>query len=213
MKWTLLVTGHGRWPYLSRALDGLHDAVGLGFFDRSILSLDGGSGPVPDGMRWPFGEVYRLPERRGLTANLAQGWSVLNPGEWVFHLEEDFVVSEAPLLEMADAMMLAPRVANMVLVRQPWGAHEIAAGSVLAAQPYELTDREGWLEHLGGFWLNPCVYRSDTALALTAGVESFLSEQCRAYGWSFGYWGSVDDDPRCWHIGTDGGMGTPGWLP
>lgn len=219
MRFTLVVTSHGRWEYLSRTLSALWDAVpgGVDFFDRVIVSVDH-TGTTDDGpmslphICGPTGGFYFTGARKGLTANMTQAISHLTDRcEYVFWLEEDFVLHDAPLEEMAKTLDAFPNVANMVLLRQPWGAHEIRAGSVLKAQPYELTDRGGWLEHTGGFWLNPFVAHASLLRSLRPGVERELTAQCRARGLSFGYWGGADDPPRCTHIGAEGGMGSPGW--
>lgn len=210
-KWTLVVTSHGRWKYLHAALHSVHGAVGLQFFDRSILSIDG----TTDGMECEGFEVLTTGERQGLTANLAQAWGALTPDdEWVLHLEEDFVLHDAPLEEMAATLDAYRNVANMVLVRNPATTPaEMRHGSMLRAQTYELVDRGGWLEHIGGFWLNPFVAHASLLRSLTPGPEQHLTNQCRARGLSFGFWGGLNDPPRCEHIGVEGGMGSPGWLP
>lgn len=214
-RWTLVVTSHGRWEYLSRVMEAIAKAVGPDFFDRTVLSIDGSPyqiAPVP--FVPDPNEVLFTGERKGLTANLARAWGALTPeDEYVFHLEEDFVVHDAPLDEMADTLDAYRQVANMVLVRQPWNAVEQRMGSVLKAQTYDLADRGGWLEHHGGFWLNPMVAHASLLRSLRPGVEQDLTNQCRARGLSFGYWGGIDDPPRVEHIGAEGGMGSPGWKP
>jgi hypothetical protein len=220
MSWTLLVTSHGRWPYLKQTLESVSRAVdarstglkvGLGFFDRLILSIDGTEAPDMS-PRW---EIHKTGGRQGLTANLTQAWAALGPDEWVFHVEEDWLIRDAPLEDMAACLAVNPTVANMVLLRDPVSPEERRAGSVLGGQHVQgrITVRDVWLEHSTGFWLNPCVYRSDTVRGLVAGVEDSLTRQCLNLGLSFGYWGSVTDSPRCAHLGVTGGMGSPGWKP
>jgi len=218
-RWTLIIMGHGRWGYLRQCFKSL-TSFERPAFDRIICACDGCE--MPD---WPVyvepttGYVNfakRLttgPERKGLTANLTQAWGALtDEDEWVFHVEEDFVIHDAPLDAMADVMDANPRVANMVLARQPWNAEERRAGSVLATIP-GLIDRGGWCQHRAGFWLNPMVARASLLRSLEPGVESLLSGQCRERGLSFGYWGGPNDPPRCEHIGFEGGMGSEGWRP
>ncbi len=206
---TLVVTSHGRWEYLDRAIEQLDRTVGLDAFDRRILSLDGCNHfdiPV-------FDILSNGRVRQGLTANLAQVWGALTPeDEWVFHVEEDFLIRDAPLDEMAATLDAFPQVANMVLVRQPWNQVERRFGSVLPTIP-GLVDRGGWQEHRRGFWLNPMVAHASLLRSLCPGVEQKLTDQCLARGLSFGYWGGRDDEPRCEHIGAEGGMGSSGWLP
>lgn len=214
MTWTLVVMGHGRWEYLERSMRSLDDAIDLQFFDHVIFSVDGGCKWRHQAWGLSTAEYHQLPSRQGLTANLAQAWGALTPDdEWVFHLEEDFVVHDAPLKEMADTLDAFRNVANMVLVRQPWNAEEIRCGSVLRCQKWPLEDRGGWLEHRNGFWLNPFVAHASLLRTLRPGVEQELTNQCLRRGLSFGYWGDVNDPPRCEHIGVEQGMGSPGWKP
>ena len=217
-KFTLVVTSHGRWEYLKRTLVALHESVGLGFFDRLVLSLDGSWGAVPDRHAEQI-EAFRFElvdtgYRQGLTANLSQAWGALTSADdYVLHVEEDFLIHDAPLEAMADTLDAYRHVANMVLVRQPWNAQEIQAGSVLKANRHTLTPRDGWIEHRNGFWLNPFVAHSSLLRSLCPGVEKALTEQCAARRLVYGYWGGMDDEPRCTHIGAEGGMGSPGWKP
>ena len=204
MRFTLVVTSHGRWEYLRRSVV----SIDLGFFDRVIMSIDGPGADVP----WLPGEVICTGSRQGLTANLTQAWGALtSEDEWVFHVEEDFLIRDAPLDEMAATLDAFPFVANMVLVRQPWNQVERRFGSVLPTIP-GLVDRGGWQEHRRGFWLNPMVAHASLLRSLQPGVEQKLTDQCLARGLSFGYWGGRDDEPRCEHIGAEGGMGSAGWI-
>lgn len=209
-KWTLVVTSHGRWEYLARTLAALNP-IGDSF-TRRIYSCDG-CDPY-EFFGGVEGSTYLStgPERMGLTANLAQAWGALTAeDEWVFHLEEDFVVHDAPLDEMAGTLDAFPRVANMVLLRQPVNPAELRYSSVLPTIPGGVTERGGWLEHTAGFWLNPMVAHSSLLRSLQPGVEESLTRQCRARGLSFAYYGGLHDPPRCEHIGAEGGMGSDGW--
>lgn len=215
-RWTLIVMGHGRWGYQEQTLGSLDEAVGLDRFDRLVLSLDGGCEPLPpwaDGTgRW---EDHQLPGRQGLTANLTQAWGALtDDDEWVAFVEEDWLIRDFPLDDMADTLEAFGDVANMVLVRDPVSPQEQRAGSVLGGQHVQGRWEEmgGWVRHRKGFWLNPFVAHADTLRSLTPGTEDVLTAQCLERGWSFGYWGSPEDEPRCRHLGACGGMGSPGWL-
>ena len=42
-------------------------------------------------------------------------------------------------------------------------------------------------------------------------LEAEITE--RLEGRTFGYWGGATDGPRCVHIGSEGGMGSPRWRP
>ena len=207
--WTLLVLDHGRWDYLSRTLKSLDDVLGLDFFDRRILSLD--CDLAPDAVTGPGDwEVAATGRRAGLVANLQQGWDALGDDEWVFHLEGDFLIREAPLDAMRDVLRANPSVAQMVLERQPVNASEWSHGGLLGADNIPtFVQRDGWREQDHLFSFNPCVYHS--SIATKAGTETHVTQRLSADGWSFGFWGAQGDAPRCEHIGVEGGMGSPGW--
>lgn len=211
--WTLLVLGHGRWDYLGQTLKALDDVVGLDFFERHVLSLDTDCAPEngPGGVSW---DVRATGGRRGLVANVQQGWDAVSADEWVFHLEEDFLVRDAPIEEMRDVLLANPSVAQMVLERQPLNASEVANGGLLGGENIPTWQQWGnpgayWREQRHLFSFNPCVYHS--SVASKAGTELHVTQRLLAEGRSFGFWGAQGDAPRCEHIGVEGGMGSPGW--
>lgn len=208
--WTLLVSGYGRWQYLERSLEALNRAVGLDFFDRRVLAVDGPPDDVPAPGMWTG--VTCTGRRSGLTANLDQGFDAIDEDGWTFFLEEDFEVHPGVnLWGMAAEMIKNPSLAQMTLLRQPWSPVEVEAGGVLQATPEAFTAHARYLTHRRGFWLNPFVARNSLLRSLTPGVEAELTDECRQRGLQFGYWGGMDDAPLCTHIG-DVGMGSPGWL-
>ena len=213
MTWTLLVRSHGRWNYLQRAIEAVDDVVGLGFFDRLVLSMDG---TVPPTYRRqvPGWEILETGRRQGLTANLRQGWGALDGG-WVFDLEEDFVVLDAPLSAMADVLTRDRDLAQMALLRQPWSTEGHSAGGVYHGPHFEadLLDEGTWLRQSRLFTLNPYVAAADLLRSLYPSVEQSLTDQLIARDFTFGFWGRMDDDPRVLHVGAEGGQGSELWLP
>ena len=207
--WTLIVRSHGRWDYLQRCLDQL-DGNFADLFDRKVLALDGCNTSMA-----PEWEVVSSVERTGLAANLARAWGALTADDdWVFDVEEDFLVGPVDLEAAADLLRVVPRVCRMTLVRQPWSPPEVAAGSMLAGSPHlagKLTQHDGWIEQDSIFSLNPSVAHADRLRELTPGVESDLTAQAVQNGYTFGFWGEIDDPPRCLHIGERDGMGSAGW--
>lgn len=213
MSWTLLVLGHGRWDYLAQSVKSIDDVVGLDFFSRRVLSLDGDFPPGAVSLPGEW-EVACTGRRAGLVANLQQGWDALGDDEWVFHVEEDFLIREAPLLAMRDVLRANPSVAQMVLERQPVNASEWANGGLLGADNIPTFEQWGnpgawWREQRHLFSFNPGIYHS--SIATKAGTETHVTQRLSAEGWSFGFWGAQGDAPRCEHIGVVGGMGSPGW--
>lgn len=212
MTWTLVVRSHGRWSYLDRCLTTIDELL-PGFFDHRVLSVDGPAEQLGLPTAWEVRSTG--PQRKGLAANVAQAWDGLDPDAWVFDVEEDFVLVDAPLEAMAAVLDAERDLAQMALVRQPWSEEEKANGGLLYGPNVngEITDQDGWLRQRRIFTLNPYVAHASLLRSLSPGVEASLTEQCLARGLAFGFWGSVDDDPRAIHVGASGGMGSPGWLP
>lgn len=208
--WTLLVLDHRPADlYRDRVIRQLDEVVGLDFFDRLVLSLDRDANDDADPTVGDW-EVLHTGGGRGLIANVQQAWDVLGPDEWVFHLEGDFLVREAPLDVMRSVLGQYPWVAQMVLERQPVSPEEFAAGGLVGAQCIPSAVARGtWREQDHLFSFNPCVYHSTAATK--AGTETHVTQRLRADGWTFGLWGRQGDPPRCEHIGVQGGMGSPGW--
>lgn len=213
MTWTLIVLGH-RDPdlYQLPCLRRLDEVVGLGFFDRLILSRDTeGLGHQAD-THGPW-DVLHTGGGKGLSANVQQAWDALGDDEWVFHVEEDFLVHEAPLKQMRDLLIAQPRLAQVVLERQPIAPAEHAAGGLLGAQCIPtFTDHGLWREQSHLFSFNPFVAHSSTLRAAGGGTESEVTARLLAEGRSFAFWGVQGDAPRVEHIGVSGGMGSPGWV-
>lgn len=215
MTWTLLGLDHGRWGYVERSLAALDKVVGLDFFDRRIFSHDGPIAAEGAPLLHRFDEVTYSRQRTGLAANLQRGWDMLGPDEWVFHLELDFEVVDAPLTAMRAVLELRPRLAQMVLERQPVNASEVGNGGLLGGDNIPTFTAHGgprgpfWREQDHLFSFNPCVYHS--SVATKAGTETSVTQRLRADGRTFGFWGAQGDAPRCRHIGVQGGMGSPGW--
>lgn len=208
MTWTLLVVDHRPpWMYRDEVVRRLDETVGLDVFDRLVLSLDRDDTDPAPGPGW---EVLCTGGGRGLVANVQQAWDAVGPDEWVFHLEGDFLVDDAPLSEMREVLISNPRVAQMVLERQPVAPAEFAAGGLLGGHCIPtFVDRGGWREQAHLFCLNPFVAHS--SVLTKAGTETHVTQRLRADGRTFGFWGRQGDRPRCRHIGVQCGMGSPGW--
>lgn len=217
---TLLVRTHGRWDYLRQAMESLDPTP----FDRFILSCDG---------CWPPFElagwtVVSSAERRGLSANIAQAWSQLGNDEWVFDTEDDFVFNVQPPLDAMRAVLEAtPNLAQMCLERQPLNPAERANGGLLGADNIPtFTAHDGypcdaagqvlqpWREQRHLFSYNPHLRKHLRGLFPKGwgGTELEATAHVRQSGWVFGMWGAQGDPPLVTHIGTEGGMGSAGWV-
>lgn len=207
----LVVVGDGRSRYLEQALDSLRRHVPAGTFCYwRIVDDSGGPWPVAFTADW---DVIRHDHRRGLAAAVNSAWVGL-PGDvdFVFHVEEDFVLQGPVEFDrMAKTLDAHPRLAQLVLKRQPGTPAEAAAGGIIEQHPDDYVDRDGWVEHRRIFSLNPCLIpRAVIDLGWPASNEAGFTDQLVAAGWSFGFWGARADPPKVWHIGTER---SEGWMP
>jgi len=150
-------------------------------------------------------------ERRGFCGAIQAGWAAIpKEVEYVFHLEDDFVLkSRINLSEMARVLEASPHVAQMALKRQPWSPSESAAGGLVELWPHEYEDQQfeghDFAEHSLFFTTNPSLYwRSLCDLGWPDGprCEERFAESLRRQGFRFAYWGKKMDPPRVHHIGA-----------
>jgi len=184
---------NGRYEYLKRALgtlDRLH-----GNITRIILNDDSET-------------------RLGYTRAIISAWEKLkqDTNEWVFHLEEDFLIKEDVYLEdMITVLTNNPYINQMVLLRQPLGGRELQKRGIIASHPERYEDKtdnvHSWTEHRISFSCNPCLYRK-SLIYIHPWPDVHGSEG--AYGKTlkknpnlrFAYWGKSTDAPKVEHIGN-----------
>lgn len=141
--------------------------------------------------------------RAGGAGNINRAWDHINhlhEMDYVFHLEDDWTFCRPVDVEaMAEPLRRDPWLAQMVLRRQPWGG-EGPNGYIDASY----TDRDGYMEHDNGFWLNPCLYPAHLCYGgwPSGGHEHDMTRRLSRQGFHFGVWGRRDDPPAVWHIGT-----------
>lgn len=204
---TLILT-NGRRDCIARTIPSLRESVTpLG---PLLVADDSGD---PDYVRWldrfgPDRMLVPLPSAGYAVAMWrALGWVAASEFDWVFVVEDDFVFHRPVDLEAMAAVMDAdPRIAQMVLLRQPWYPSEKRSGGVLERfDPAALTRHDGWTEHRLFWSMNPHLVR-----------RSFLAEHRwplgdrseRRFGQAVfrdpetvvGMWGT---EPWVEHIGTE----------
>lgn len=127
--------------------------------------------------------------------------------DFVFHLEEDFLLHELDVPKMVAVLQANPDLANLVLKRQPWNAEECAAGGIIECFPDSYEDCDGFVRHRRFFSLNPSVIPRHVIDMGWAGSEGDMTDRCLAEGLSFAFYGARHDPPRCTHIGEVRGCG------
>lgn len=202
MSVALVVVGDGRYEYLECCLESIRRHAIYPFTFYRIVDDSGTGDRVAPPPGW---DLVAHPERRGLAGAVQSAWAGLPADvEYVLHVEEDFLLT-APLDidGMAATLKEHGRLAQLVLKRQPWSPEEQAAGGIMEMTPWEYVQRDGWVEHSRIFSLNPCLIpRAVIDLGWPDGNEAEMTSRLIADGWSFGFWGRRDDQPRCIHIGA-----------
>ncbi len=207
-RWAVTVTSHRGDLYLPASLASWQACLPWDGLEVTVLHVDGLPGPsVAD----EFDRAVWTERRAGLANAVRTVWAAV-PDDitHVLHLEEDFQLLQPVDLDGMADVVDAEGLAQMVLQRQPWSPEEQAAGGLVAAHMESYEDRGGWLFHRRIFSLNPCVV---PAWVVREGWPDGNEAEATAR-WSdagFGVWGPPGD-VRCLHVGSEGGMGTPGWA-
>lgn len=128
-------------------------------------------------------------------------WSQVGDVDYVFHLEEDFLLHELDIVGMAAVLAANPDLAHVVLKRQPWSGVELAAGGIIECHPDSYEDCAGFVRHRRFFSLNPSLIPISTVRLGWAGSEGDMTDRCAAAGLSFAFYGARQDPPRCTHVG------------
>jgi hypothetical protein len=148
--------------------------------------------------------------------NAAWSWAVAQDLDYLFHVEEDFVFRhDFSLRAMMFALTWGKDLAQMVLKRQPWSPEEQAVGNIARmgeiAQQDMHTDALGtirWCVHNRIFSLNPCLIpREIFEVGWPSGNEAEATMLMRASGYSFAFFGGIDDLPMVEHVGHVRGEG------
>lgn len=231
MTTVLVVIGNGRFQYLKRAVESASKHLVV---DAMVMVNDTGNpayAPVLNETFPDFDIIVSHGSNKGMAMAVQSGWNAaiaMYDADYVFHLEEDFVLTEDLDLDaMRHVLATNEHLASLVLKRQAWAAEEVAAGGQIP-----LTEARGWpciehtqavyedgsdefdkyrmvhwVEHESLFSLNPCLIpRRALDLGwpsgpLGTGNESGMTTRCLGAGMKFAYWGAKDDPPRAEHIG------------
>lgn len=211
----LLVMTDGRDEYLRRSLASLDQVCGG--FAELWMHDDTGDDEYRARLAAEFPLFVQVGQgpRRGFGGAIRQAWRTLNvrsSADFVFHLEQDFVlIRPVDLDAMADALLYRVNLMQLALRRQPWNAAERAAGGVVEQHPDDYVERrEGgqvWLEHRRFFTTNPSLYRR--SLCMRGWPDGPNSEGHFSIGLFWhpnvvcGFWGARDSGEWCEHIGHE----------
>lgn len=198
-KVALMVITDGRWDYLKHTLESAFEWLDWPF-EQCVLVDDSAEGRRMDIPGW---QIIQNPERKGLAGAIGVGWEALNDDiEFVFHLEDDFVFAD-----LIDVGMMIHQLENrhdlaqIALMRQPWSPEEHAAGGIFNLYRDDFTQEGSLVVHRRLFTFNPCLYPR-WVTRYRPDLEAGLTEQLLADDKVFAYFGALDDNPRCTHIGV-----------
>ena len=164
---------------------------------------------------FPAHVVDDSDHRLGMAGAVRAAWDwALNTGlDYLLHVEEDFrfVVPFDPR-EAVDVLAADPRLAQVVLKRQPWSPEEHAAGGIIECHPDDYVSYEDgdlrWVTHQRIFSLNPCLIpRHVLELGYPDGNEAEMTSRLVALGYRFAFLGARDDPPRVVHVGVERAAG------
>jgi hypothetical protein len=219
----LLVTD-GRLDYLRRTVASLMSQT-VGDLSEWYMFDDSGDAAHRAALaaEFPLWRHINDGPRRGFGGAISAAWSMLaaeSSADHIAHVEADFTFNRmVDVDELAAVLDANPHLAQLALRRQPWNAHEHAAGGVVEQYPdsyTEVSDDAGrhWLEHRRFFSTNPCLYRRSLCfVGWLAGAESEgrFGQQLLAHGTPeepdgskvrFAFWGRRHDEPWVEHIGA-----------
>lgn len=207
---TLLIVTNGRREYLEQTLSTLGRLHG--HFTRTLIHDDSGDENYVNWLKGLNYEVVTI-KQVGFTRAMISAWEKLkeDSNEWVFHLEDDFLILEdVDLGKMINVMKNNSHIKQIVLQRKPLGGRELQKGGLIASHPEryeEKTDGSNfWVEHRVGFSCNPCLYRKSL---IYKSPWLLIEHSEREYGRLLfkdpnakcAYWGKKTDKPKVMHIG------------
>jgi hypothetical protein len=165
--------------------------------------------------------VHEDVKREGMCAAHAHCWrhAAESEYEWVFHIEEDQVILRpTSLYNIAGVLLDTQDLAQMALVRCPWGA-EIEHGGYIPQTPSWYTRRRRggneWIETTRNWATAPALFRTGLAREFhwdtRPGCETEIGQRILAkYPHAkFGLWGG--GEPHCAHIGVERASGSHGY--
>lgn len=210
----LLVMTDGRGHYLRETLKSLDEQVTAPFSHR-VIHDDSQNPEYRDYLNrcYPDYEMLSPSTKCGFGGSIQSAWTHLRgiPGEFVFHLEDDFIFNEpVNLSHLAHILSHHEYLVQLALRRQAWNDAEVAAGGLIELNPQAYEDRTDglfdWLEHRLFFTTNPSVYRRELCYSdWPSGQHSegvFTHHLLEDPNLKFGFWGTRDSSPSVNHIGA-----------
>lgn len=207
---TLLIMTNGRKKYLEQTLSTLGKLHGN--FTRILIHDDSGD---PDYQTWLKGLGYEIvtTNKIGFTGAMISAWDKLkeDSNDWVFHLEEDFLITEDIYLDnMMNVMNHNNHIKQIVLSRQLIADRKIKKRGIIILAKERFVDKTDgtnyWVEHRVNFSCNPCLYRKSLIyeypwLNVSRSEHQYGHILFKDLNAKCAYWGKSTDNPKVIHIG------------
>lgn len=209
----------GRREYIGEAIASAETNLKANF-DRKFIIDDSGDPEYANFLEesFPTFELVHHAERAGMNecARSMIRAAIASGSEYVWSTEDDFIYpSTVNVKKMVRLCHCEPHLGQIVLKRNAVNDVEYAAGGFMEAFPDRYTEHScptaNWVEtsHVL-FSGNPSLVRV-AALAHAADVEMPSTDTyevpCGAAmadnGYTFAYWGRIEDKPRCEHLGSN----------
>lgn len=207
---TLVVISDGRGELLVRTTRALQEHL-IGNVDYSLLIDDSGS---PEYAAWldslyPSFQIVHHEYRRGFAGAVISAWDNLPVCDYVLTCEDDMVLREdVRLSDMVEILDANPSLSQVVLKRQAWNEHEIAAGGIVEMHPSDYHDVHthgiAWTQHYRYYSTNVNLmpYRiTRLGWPNVEHSEGHFGARLKEYGYSFGMLHHKFHVPVVEHIG------------
>jgi hypothetical protein len=209
-----IVMTHGRRDCIEKTIQSARRNAHLDKFMYRLIIDDSADPEFTDWLSAlynPYFKIYPTEEPLGFCGSIQRAWDILEvmDFDYVFHLEDDFVIKELiGLGVMIDILESHEDIAQVALLRQAWNKPEKEAGGVIQLYPndfHEVSENGmTWTEHKRFFTTNPSLYsRHITTYDYPQSefCEGKFSIQLRDLGYKFAYLGRKNQAPKVEHIG------------
>lgn len=208
----LLVMTNGRQEYLLQTLRSAQKQLSYKFTAKIIVNdcTDKQYDKwLNDTYRHEF-TILSCIKSAGFCGAIQRAWkSIPFHTDYVFHLEEDFILNEQINIEnMIEILKNNPELAQVALLRQAWNKAEKTAGGVIHLHADDFIERRSndlcWTEHSRFFTTNPSLYPvkiTEIPYPQEEGCEGKFAAILLTMGYKFAYLGRKWQRPKVNHIG------------
>lgn len=214
MTYALTIRCDGRREYIEHTVESVRQFITPEFSDKFIVDDSGDSEYAAWlDVTFPDFDCIHHVERTGLGGCFRAALEVVTAKpnvDYVFMVEDDTPLLSAIDLDAMAAVLLAhPVLSQLMLMRPPFNAEEIAAGGVFQLTPGEFTECSDsthvWTEHNRWYGFQPNLTPRKVVECMLATPNDYLelgvTEVLKAAGYRFAYWGGISDPPRTAHVG------------